>query len=276
MNKQMEWTWQDGVAVITGAGGLLGRGMAVTLARAGMDLVLADTDTKAAGKVAEEIKALGRRVLVVTTDVADPEALESLADQAWTVFGKVNLLCNNAGIALLRPYGELTLDDWNRVLGINLMGVIHGIHAFLPRMADQGGLRHIVNTSSMSGVGIASLRPLNAPYVTAKFAIAGLTETLAPVAAAQGIGVSVLCPGMTVADPSKPMTYAMASAEWYRDNLLDPIQVAEEMCRGIEENRLHIFPHRAGLAEVEQRHAALLEGFRQAGKTSPEEKTRDT
>lgn len=263
------WTWEGGVAVITGGGGLLGRGLALAFARAGMDVLVSDLDADAAQHVASEILALGRHAVAYTSDVADPSSVAALADRAFAEFGKVNLLCNNAGIALLRPYEELTLYDWNRVLGINLMGVIHGVHAFLPRMIAQGGARHILNTASMSGVGLAELRPLNAPYVTAKFAIVGLSETLAPVLATHGIGVSVLCPGMTVPDPTQPPAFAMPSAEWYKHNLLSPLDVAKETIRGIEQNRMHIFPHRAGLGEVERRHARILEGFRQARESSP-------
>jgi len=267
--KRQPWQSEGSVAVITGGGGLLGRGIALTLARAGMDIVVSDLNAETASRVAEEVIALGRRALPVATDVADPRALEALADRAYDTFGKVNLLCNNAGVALIKAYDQLTLEDWNRVLGINLMGVVQGIHSFLPRMKAQGGPRHIVNVSSMSGVGLASLRPLNAIYVTAKFAVVGLTETLAPLLAEEGIGVSVLCPGMTVADPGEPLTYPMASAQWYRDNLLDPFQVAEEMLRAVERNSLHIFPHRAGLAEVEQRQALLLKSFHQAEGSVP-------
>jgi NAD(P)-dependent dehydrogenase (short-subunit alcohol dehydrogenase family) len=257
------------VAVITGGGGLLGRGMALTFAKAGIDLVLADLNAEAAIRVAEEVRALGRRAIPVAVDVTDPVAVEALAERAWGEFGKVNLLCNNAGAVVLKPFEALSLADWGKVLGPNLMGVIHGVHAFLPRMITQGGSRHIVNTSSMSGVGLARLREINAPYVTTKFAVVGLTETMAPAMAKHGIGVSVLCPGMTVANPSQPMVYRTPSAEWYRDNLLGPLEVGQEVLHAVDENRLYIFPHRAGLGEVEGRHAQVLAGFAQAAATSP-------
>lgn len=263
------WHSTGAVAVITGAGGLLGRGLALTCARAGMDIVVSDIAGEAAERVAAEGRGLGRKAVAVTTDVADPGAVEQLAEAAYATFGKVNLLCNNAGIALMKRYEDFSVDDWRRVLDINLMGVIHGIHSFLPRMKAQGGPRHIVNVSSMSGVGLASLRPMNAIYVTAKFAVVGLTETLAPILAEEGIGVSVLCPGMTVADPRQPMTYPMASAQWYRDNLLDAFQVAEETLRAIERNSLHVFPHRAGLEELNQRHALLMASYQQGADTRP-------
>ena len=265
--------WDGAVAVITGGGGLLGRGMALTFAQAGMDLVLADLKLDAARAVADEVGGLGRRAMVVETDVADPAAVEALAERAYAEFGRVNVLCNNAGLAILKPFEALTLADWNQVLGVQLMGVLHGVSAFLPRLLEQGGRRHIVNTASMSGVGLGKLRQLNAPYVTAKFAVVGLTETMAPALAEKGIGVSVLCPGMTVADPDQPVAWKMPSAEWYKENLLGPLDVGREVLHALDENRLHIFPHRAGREEVEQRHAALIKGFDQAEATSPPLKT---
>jgi NAD(P)-dependent dehydrogenase (short-subunit alcohol dehydrogenase family) len=263
------WSSKGSVAVITGGGGLLGRGMALTFAEAGMDVVVADIRLDAARSVAAEVEARGRRGLAVETDVSNPASVTALAEAAYGAFGKVNLVCNNAGGALLKPVWAYSLDDWNRMIGSNLMGVIHGVHEFLPRMMKQDGPRHIVNTASMSGVGLASLRELNAIYVTCKFAVVGLTETLRPSIAAHGIGASVLCPGMTVAEPSKPMEFRMPSAEWYKDNLLDNFDVGREVLRAVEENRLHIFPHREGLGEVEARHELLMESFRQAAATAP-------
>jgi len=265
-------TFADRCAVITGGGGLLGRGMARTFARAGMHVVVADLDPDAAAAAAREVEALGRRALAVPTDVTDPQSVEDLASAAYQAFGGVHLLCLNAGVAQLKPLEELTLEDWSKVLSVQLWGVIHGVHAFLPRLLEQEGERHIVATSSMSGVGRADLRTLNAPYVTAKFAVVGLVETMAPALAPHGIGVSVLCPGMTVADPEAMRAapiWAMPSARWYEHNLLTADQVAEEVLRGVEEQRLHIFPHRAGRAEVEQRHDRLMEAFVQAERTSP-------
>ncbi len=255
-------------AVITGGGGLLGRGLATVFARAGMNIVVADIDEEAAAVTAAEVEAIGTRAVAVKTDVTEPDSVESLADRAYEQFGAVHVLCNNAGAAVLKPFVELTRADWERVLSIQWGGVLNGILAFLPRLLVQGGDRHIVNTSSMSGVGLADLRLLNAPYVTAKFAVVGLTEVMAPSLAEHGIGVSVLCPGYTVSDPAK-VTFAMPSAAWYEHNLLTAEPVAREVLSGIREGRLHIFPHRAGRGEVEGRHLRLLEGFDQAAHTSP-------
>jgi NAD(P)-dependent dehydrogenase (short-subunit alcohol dehydrogenase family) len=257
--------------VITGGGGLLGRAMATSFAKAGMHVVVADLDAEKARVTAHEVEALGKVAIAVETDVSEPESMERLAVLAYDTFGAVHVLCNNAGIAVLKPFEELTREDWDRVLSVQLGGVLNGVHAFLPRLLAQDGERHIVNTSSMSGVGLADLRQLNAPYVTAKFAVVGLTEVMAPALAKFGIGVSVLCPGYSVADPEavRAGPFAMPSAAWYEHNLLGPEAVAQEVLHGIREQRLYIFPHRAGRAEVEQRHERLMEGFEQAARTSP-------
>lgn len=262
----------DRCAVVTGGGGLLGRGMAVTFARAGMDVVVADLDPAAAAAVASDVIALGRRAIAVPTDVTDIRSVERLAEASYATFGAVHLLCLNAGTSVIKEFEQLTVDDWTKVLAVQLGGVVHGVCAFLPHLLEQPGERHIVATASMSGVGRADLRTRNAPYVTAKFAVVGMMENMHAALASRGIGVSVLCPGMTVADPDTyraAAVWTMPSAQLYEHNLLTPEQVAEELLRGIEENRLHIFPHRAGFDEVLARHARLLAGFEQADRTSP-------
>lgn len=261
-----------GCTVITGAGGLLGRAMAIAFAKEGRDVVLADIDP---AKLADSVAAVareGRAALPIVTDVSDPAAMDALAAAAWHRFRRVDRLCLNAGLAILKPFAEQTREDWDKVMGVQFGGVLNGILSFLPRLIEQGGDRHVLIVSSMSGVGRADLRQLNAPYVTAKFASAGLAETMAPAMQEHGIGVSLLCPGMTVADPAAMAgkSWPMPSAAWYQDNLLNAEQVADEVMTGIAERRFYIFPHRAGRQEVIDRHARLMEGFDQAERTSPE------
>lgn len=256
----------SGCVVITGGGGLLGRAMAVAFAREGRDIVLADIDAQKLAESARAVEAEGQQALTVITDVSDAAAMEALAEAAWQRFGRVDRLCLNAGLAVLKPFTALTRADWDRVMGVQWEGVLNGVLAFLPRLIAQGGDRHILVVSSMSGVGRADLRQLNAPYVVAKFASAGLAEVMGPALAQEGIGVSLLCPGMTVADPAamRDVEWPMPSAAWYKDNLLDAEQVATEVIAGIAERRFYIFPHHAGREEVLGRHARLMEGFDQA------------
>ena len=180
------------VAVVTGGGSGIGRGIALALAEGGMDVVLADIDEGAAGKVASEIEAHGRRALVVKTDVSDFAAVERLADAAYAEFGAVHVLCNNAGVLVAGPIADMRPDDWQWVFSVNFFGVIHGIHAFLPRMKEQGGEAHIVNTASTAGFAAGTgYVPI---YAATKNAVVAVTEALRGELEPDGIGVTGLCP----------------------------------------------------------------------------------
>jgi NAD(P)-dependent dehydrogenase (short-subunit alcohol dehydrogenase family) len=180
------------VAVITGGASGIGRGTALAMARRGADIVLADVNDGRLAEVAREIAALGRRVLTVHCDVSRDEDVERLAREAEAGLGPVGLVMNNAGVVLRGALEELAVADWQWCLGINLFGVIRGVHAFLPGMIAR---RHgyIVNTGSVAG--LVALTGEGAPYVASKFAVVGLTEALALYARPLGIGVSLLCPG---------------------------------------------------------------------------------
>lgn len=254
-----------GCVVITGGGGLLGRALSLGFAARGAAVVVADLDLAAAQAVAKEIRSTTRTPAIpVQTDVGDPASMQMLAEVAVAEFDQVRVLCNNAGRVILNSIDQLTHEDWRSVLDVQLFGVINGVQAFLPHLRADPERSHILNTASMSGVGKADLRLRNAPYVTAKFAVVGLSETLRPALAGHNIGVSVLCPGYTVADPGSVGQFKLLSAAWYRDNLLTPAQVATETLHGIDEDRLHIFPHHAGRQEVVERHELLMRGFDQA------------
>jgi NAD(P)-dependent dehydrogenase (short-subunit alcohol dehydrogenase family) len=180
------------VAVITGGASGIGRGTALAMARQGADIVLADVNDRRLAEVADEITALGRRVLVVHCDVAQDADVERLAREAEASLGPVGLVMNNAGVVLRGALEHLDLADWQWCLGINLFGVIRGIKAFLPGMIAR---RHgyIVNTGSVAG--LVALTGEGAPYIASKFAVVGLTEALALYARPLGVGVSLLCPG---------------------------------------------------------------------------------
>jgi NAD(P)-dependent dehydrogenase (short-subunit alcohol dehydrogenase family) len=182
------------VAVVTGAASGIGAALGQSFATAGCAVVLADVDADALAAVAGSIDA---DVLAVVTDVSDAAAVENLADKAFTRFGGVDVLCNNAGVSTFNPLTAQTLDDWRWVLGVNLWGVIHGVHTFLPRLLAQARTAHIVNTSSLAG--LASGLPQLGPYNVSKVGVVALSETLRIELAMSGapIGVSVLCPGST-------------------------------------------------------------------------------
>ena len=187
-------TLQDKVAVITGAGSGIGRAMALALAESGAHVVAADIQSDTADAVAAEVRARGVQALGVGCDVAQADQVHALADRSYAQFGRVDILCNNAGITW-RPFrgvADASLDDWRRILGINLWGVLHGLDAFLPRMRRQPGEKHIVNTASLAG-----LMPMsgNAAYSGSKAAVVSLSEAMAIELAGEGFGVTIFCPG---------------------------------------------------------------------------------
>jgi NAD(P)-dependent dehydrogenase (short-subunit alcohol dehydrogenase family) len=180
------------VAVITGGASGIGRGTALALARAGCDIVLADVHDRRLDATRREIEELGRRVLAVHCDVANEGDVEELAQRTEAEMGAPGIVMNNAGVVLRGALEDIDVADWQWCLGINVFGVIRGIHAFLRGMiARRHG--HIVNTGSVAG--LVALTGEGAPYITSKFAVVGLTEALALYAAPFGVGVSLLCPG---------------------------------------------------------------------------------
>ncbi|HEY6318258.1 MAG TPA: SDR family NAD(P)-dependent oxidoreductase [Acidimicrobiia bacterium] len=183
------------VAVITGAASGIGRGLARHAAREGMQVVLADVEAPALDEAVTEVASLGAETLGVRTDVTREADVQALADAAYGRFGAVHLLCNNAGVFQAGISWQRTAADWEWVLGVNLFGLLHGIRAFVPRMLEQGGDGHIVNTASRAGLSSVAY---SGPYVVSKFAAAALTECLAHDLRAQesSIGVSCLVPGL--------------------------------------------------------------------------------
>jgi NAD(P)-dependent dehydrogenase (short-subunit alcohol dehydrogenase family) len=182
------------VAVITGAGSGIGRGLVQACAREGMKVVAADVEPRALQETIDPVTSTGGDVIAVVTDVSSAVAVDALAVAAYEAFGAVHLLCNNAGVFQAGLLWERTEADWEWVLGVNLWGIIHGIKAFVPRMIAGGEPGHIVNTSSLAGV---VSNAYSGPYNTSKFAALGLTECLAHDLAAANtqLGASVLVPG---------------------------------------------------------------------------------
>ena len=180
------------VAVVTGAGSGIGRSTALLLGRLGATVHAADLDEPRAAAVAAEIEAAGGRATAHAVDVADAASVGALAERVFEAEGAVDVLHNNAGVGHAGPVEDTTLDEWRRVLGVNLMGVVHGVHCFVPRMLRQGRPAHIVNTASLAGlVPVAEM----APYATSKHAVVGLSESLNAELAPRGIHVTALCPG---------------------------------------------------------------------------------
>ncbi|MEU8528633.1 MULTISPECIES: SDR family NAD(P)-dependent oxidoreductase [Streptomyces] len=181
-------------AVITGASSGIGAGLARHAAGLGMKLVLADIDAVRLAESAGEVSALGAEVEAVVTDVADPAAVEALAERAYARFGTVDLLVNNAGIMAMGYSWEIPAERWDAMLRVNIGGYVNGIRAFVPRMLERGERAWVVNVSSIGGL-LPS--PLMAPYSATKFAVLALTESLHHEMLMKGapVQVSVVTPG---------------------------------------------------------------------------------
>ena len=184
-------TLEGKIAVVTGGGSGIGRALALALAREGARVVVADINEADAAETVRQLAAAGAEGLAIRTDVADRRQVDALADRVFDRYGATHVLCNNAGVVVHGGLEAATWEDWQWVVGVNLWGVVHGLLAFVPRMIAGGEGGHVVNTASMAGL-IAS-QGLGV-YNTTKYAVVGLSETLAKDLRPHGIGVTVVCP----------------------------------------------------------------------------------
>ena len=182
---------ENKTALITGAGRGIGRGIACAFAEQGCDIVAVARSQDELEATAEEVRALGRRVLAISCDVADPEAVFAMAQEALSAFNFIDILVNNAGYAEFKPFTELELDGWQRTLDVNLTGPFLCIKALLPSMMTRREGR-IINISSVAG-----LKPIieQSAYCASKYGLNGFTSVLAMELRAYGIGVHAICPG---------------------------------------------------------------------------------
>jgi len=180
------------VAVVTGAASGIGRSLAGRLAIEGMHVVLADVEESA---LRDAVAGIGGDAVALTTDVTSMAAVEALADFAYGTFGAVHVLCNNAGVFQGGLMWECTDADFEWTLSVNVMGIVHGVRAFVPRMLAAATEGHVVNTVSMAGLATT---PFSGPYDVSKFAAMAATECLGHDLASVGaaIKVSALCPGL--------------------------------------------------------------------------------
>ncbi len=178
-------------AFVTGGASGIGLALGRAFAEAGMQVMLADIEIPALDRALDSLRGFGSRVRGIPCDVADAETVERAANAAIAAFGKVHVVCNNAGVAGGGGIDHISADDWRWVIDVNLMGVVHGIRSFLPLIRAHGEGGHIVNTASMAGMN-AGLG--FSPYTATKFAVVAISEGLAARLKPLGIGVSVLCP----------------------------------------------------------------------------------
>ena len=267
------------VAVVTGAASGIGRALAEAFAKAGSAVVVADLDGEEAEVVAAGIRAAGGEAEAVTVDVSSAAAVEHLAATTLERFGRVDVLCNNAGVSTFNLLRDQTLDDWRWVFNVNLWGVIHGVQTFVPIMRSQNTPAHIVNTASIAGLlsGVAFI----GPYAATKVAVVSISETLAQELAIDGIpiGVSVLCPSsvdtrvmesergrQSVFGVEHRTEVAESVRLAIRDSFtgptgLTPAQVAERVLEAIRARRFWVITHPGERPVVEARFADILANF---------------
>jgi NAD(P)-dependent dehydrogenase (short-subunit alcohol dehydrogenase family) len=251
------------VAVVTGAASGMGLAFAQRFADEGMNVVLADIESEPLALAHASIEQRGVKALAVRTNVMLEADIQRLADQAFATFGNVHVLCNNAGVASggAAHSWERPLSDWEWVFGVDFMGVLHGIRAFLPRMLENGEEGHIVNTASLAG-----LLPSFDPYSVAKHGVVAITEGLYNELRMMGakVSVSVLCPGWintNIIESSmrnRPPEYGAAALDesamtaeakqglemvrGFLRNGIAPEEVAGRVCTAIVEQQLYIIP----------------------------------
>ena len=264
------------VAVITGGASGIGLATAKALAGRGANVLLADIEDGALAAAAAEVEAVADvEVDIATVDVADLESMHELADTAFTRFGAVHIVFNNAGVALNGPIADMSHDDWRWIIDVDLWGAIHGVEAFVPRIRDQREGGHVLFTASFAGlvpnVGLGA-------YCVAKYGVVALAEVLRREVREHDIGVSVLCPmrvstnigtsqrnrtaGYGAATVEEPEPAAADVADSLAGRVLDVDEVAAKVVAGIDTNELYILPHAESREYVARRFARIDQAFK--------------
>jgi NAD(P)-dependent dehydrogenase (short-subunit alcohol dehydrogenase family) len=270
------------VAFVTGAASGIGLGMVRAFLGAGMRVMLADVEAPALARaidtLREELPAHRKAdIASVQADVADRASVDRAAQATLDTFGKVHIVCNNAGVISGGLIDETRDGDWQWVMGVNVMGVVHGCQAFVPHLKRQGEGGHIVNTASMAGV-LGAMAGWS-PYNTSKFAVVGLTEVIRQEGKTAGYSASVLCPGGVATNifhaPRNrgshygPQQSAVAEDLTHEDvqRGLDPDIVGRLVLEAIQANRLFIFTDPRLAGRVERRHQKLMADFEWASRS---------
>ena len=270
------------VAFVTGGASGMGLAMARSFSGAGMKVVIADVQQDALDRVKAEFGKSNAGVLTLKVDVTDRDGLERAAREAEKAFGKIHVVCNNAGVAVGGTLDSMDYKDWDWVMGVNLDGVVNGLQVFVNRIKAHGEGGHIVNTASMAGhLAIPGLGVYNAT----KWAVVGISETLRAELAPHNIGVSVLCPGVVntnIFDSGRNRPTSLRGEKDTASNLLvsglegeeaqarirellagalDPAVVGDMVLAAVQADDPYIFTHPEIEAAVEMRFAGMHTSF---------------
>ncbi|MGH2365692.1 MAG: SDR family NAD(P)-dependent oxidoreductase [Chloroflexota bacterium] len=261
------------VAVVTGGASGIGRALSERFVREGMKVVIADIEQSALESLVAELRLAGGNVLGVPTDVSREDSVQALADHALRAYGKVHLVCNNAGVLGGRPgpIWESTIKDWQWIFGVNVWGVIHGLRTFLPLMLAQAEGGWVVNTASMGG-----LVPGSSPYGVSKHAVVAISESLYSGLKLRNanVGCSVLCPifiktriteagrnrpaALRDAPVSSPPAQARGPLAGRLENGQPASDMADAVMAGLRAEQFYIFPGNEVDAIVRERMEHIL------------------
>lgn len=260
-------------AFITGGASGIGLAMAAAFGHAGMNVMLADIDAGALAEAAAVLTAKQVKVASVIADVTSRDSVRAAALATIAAFGKVHLICNNAGVGSGGEFGTIPERDWDWVVDVNQNGVVYGMEVFVPLIASHGEGGHIVNTASMAGM---ISPPGMEPYSATKFAVVAMSEGWAMQLAPRNIGVSILCPGFVqtriyesarnrqphYGPPTAPDLSNFAAQAVL--NGIPPAPLAARVLEAVLANELYIFTHVEFRAVLEMRFAAILAAFDKA------------
>jgi NAD(P)-dependent dehydrogenase (short-subunit alcohol dehydrogenase family) len=253
------------VAVVTGAATGIGLAIAEAFAAEAMRVVLADIDERRLARAAERLRGRGAEAEAVVTDVGDAAAVDALADATLSRFGAVHVVCNNAGTIRPGRTWELPLADWDLVLRVNLVGVINGVHTFVPILLESGDAGHVVNVASMAAVVPV---PGIGPYNVSKHGVLALSEVLHAELQAMSapIGVTVVMPGrvrtrlgLPSADDDDGTDDAPPPAPT-EAGVLEPAEVGRQVVGAIRADRLYLFTHPERVDDVRARFRRITDG----------------
>jgi NADP-dependent 3-hydroxy acid dehydrogenase YdfG len=261
------------VAFVTGGASGIGLGMARSFLAAGMKVAITDIEQAALDRVQDEFASSNGEVIYLNLDVTDRDAMEQAARKTEVAFGKVHVVCNNAGVSVGGRVDKMNYKDWDWVMGVNLDGVINGVQTFVGRIKAHGEGGHFVNTASMAG---QMPIPGGSIYTTTKYAVVGLSEVMRTDLARYDIGVSVLCPGGVTTNVAKSGRNRPANlrrktdntrlnlgklSETVMDDMLDASVIGDMVVEAILADDLYILSHPHLKPIVDARSAAINKSF---------------
>ncbi|HIE69762.1 MAG TPA: SDR family NAD(P)-dependent oxidoreductase, partial [Planctomycetes bacterium] len=261
------------VAFVTGGASGIGLAMARSFLAAGMKVAITDIEQAALDRVKDEFASSSAEVILLKVDVNDRDAMEQAALETEAAFGKVHVVCNNAGVSVGGQVDKMNYKDWDWVMGVNLDGVINGVQTFVNRIKAHGEGGHFVNTASMAG---QMPIPGGSIYTTSKFAVVGMSEVMRIELARYNIGVSVLCPAGVTTNVAKSGRNRPANlkretdtsrlslgklSETVMEDMLEASVIGDMVLEAILADDLYIFSHPHMKPIVDARSAAINESF---------------